>query len=362
MSVGPVAGVEVIPVPGIPEISAGDDVGAVVVAALRAAGLELRGGDIVVVASKVVSKAHGLRRYASRDSVIADETVRVVAERRAGDRVTRIVEAVAGPVMAAAGVDESNVGDAGGVLVLPRDPDEAAAELLAEVRGALGWAVDAPLGVIVSDTAGRPWRGGVVDFALGSAGVRVVEDHRGGVDADGRPLSVTVIAVADEIAAAADLVKAKAGALPVAIVRGLPWALGRGDRVGGALAGGGAGASTLVRRGPGDWFRLGPVEAVREALGVEPGSVESEAVGIRSVGQDPVEERLGRVLRLALHGFEAEATGAVTEVGITLEASDAYGLGRVVERALVAAASEDLALVVTREGATSARLVVSPRT
>jgi coenzyme F420-0:L-glutamate ligase / coenzyme F420-1:gamma-L-glutamate ligase len=331
--------VEVIAVPGIPEIREGDDLGAVIAAALEAADIGLAPGDILVVASKVVAKALGLRRSAPRDSVIADETVRVVAERRTGDRVTRVVESVAGPVMAAAGVDESNVGNDGGVLVLPRDPDDAAARLLAGLRAALAWPDGVALGVILSDTAGRPWRGGVVDFALGSAGVRVLDDQRGGLDADGRSLSVTVIALADEIAAAADLVKAKAGALPVAVVRGLPWATADPDE---------PGASTLVRTGTDDWFRLGPVEAVRAALGVQPGSSDSVKVGLRPVGPDPVEERWTRVLRLALHGVGAGATGTVTEEGIRLEASDAYLLGRVVERALVAAASEDLVLTETR--------------
>ena len=111
---------QVFAVPGIPEISTGDDLGAVIVSALTTSGRTLEPGDILVVASKVVAKALGLRRYASRDSVIAEETVRVVAERAAGDRVTRVVEAAAGPVMAAAGVDESNLGAAGGVLVLPQ--------------------------------------------------------------------------------------------------------------------------------------------------------------------------------------------------------------------------------------------------
>lgn len=354
--------VEVIAVRGIPEVREGDDLGAMVVRAVRAGGLELRAGDILVVASKVVSKSLGLRRYASRDSVIADETVRVVAERRTGDRVTRVVESVAGPVMAAAGVDESNVGDAGGVLVLPRDADGAAADLLAAVRRA--WAREVsgaevgPLGVVVSDTAGRPWREGVVDFALGSAGVRVLRDHRGGVDADGRELSVTVIAAADEIAAAADLVKAKSGALPVAIVRGLAWAGDDADE---------AGAAAMVRTGPGDWFRTGPVEAVRAALGVEPGSADSEAVGIRSAG--PLEDvgvRAGRVLALALHGLGPDVTGTVTGADgadgaarIALEASSAYLLGRVVERASVAAASEDLAVVGCEVSGTQAVMVLA---
>ena len=106
---------EVVAVPGIPEIREGDDLGAAIVSAVGAAGLVVAPGDVLVVASKVVAKAHGLRRYASRDAVVDDETVRVVAERRTGGRVTRVVESAAGPVMAATGVDESNVGADGGV-------------------------------------------------------------------------------------------------------------------------------------------------------------------------------------------------------------------------------------------------------
>jgi coenzyme F420-0:L-glutamate ligase/coenzyme F420-1:gamma-L-glutamate ligase len=198
--------------------------------------------------------------------------------------------------------------------------------------GALG-----ALGVVVSDTAGRPWRAGVVDFALGSAGVQVLKDHRGGVDADGRELSVTVIAVADEIAAAADLVKSKSGALPVALVRGLPWASEDPEEVG---------AGGLVRTGPGDWFRTGPVEAVRAALGVAPGSAESESVGVRAVGGlEEVGLRARRVLALALHGLGPDVTGSVSEGEVRVEAGSAYMLGRVVERVSVAAASEDLEVV-----------------
>jgi coenzyme F420-0:L-glutamate ligase/coenzyme F420-1:gamma-L-glutamate ligase len=147
---------------------------------------------------------------------------------------------------------------------------------------------------------------------------------------------VTVIAVADEIAAAADLVKSKSGALPVAIVRGLPWASDDPDEVG---------AGGLVRTGPGDWFHTGPVEAVRAALGVWPGSLESEAVGIRAVGGlEDVGERARRVLALALHGLGPGVSGTVTEGEVRVEVSSAYLLGRVVERVRVAAASEDLAV------------------
>lgn len=346
----------VIAVPGIPEVRAGDDLGRLIRDALDRAGLALQSGDILVVASKVVAKADGLRRHASRDDAIAAETVRVVAERVAGERVTRVVESAAGPVMAAAGVDESNVGDDGGVLLLPRDPDAAAARLLDQLRAALPWHDDAPLGLIISDTAGRPWRAGVVDFALGSAGVAVLDDHRGGLDADGRELSVTIIAIGDAIAAAADLVKGKSGALPVAIVRGLPWASTEPEV---------PGAQSLVRTGPDDWFRNGPVEALREALGVSAGSELSEQIGIRSLAPEDLPTRLQRALDLALHPLLDGVTGSVTDagsqegVGLRIEASEAYLLGQAVARARVALASEDLVAVEERRDGLSVHLRVN---
>lgn len=352
------ASFSVIAVPGVPEVRAGDDLGSLLRDALERAGLELEAGDILVVASKVIAKAEGLRTQTSRDEAIVAETVRVVAERLAGERVTRVVEAAAGPVMAAAGVDESNVGDDGGVLLLPRDPDAAAARLLDQLHRALSWPADAPLGVIVSDTAGRPWRAGVIDFALGSAGVTVLDDHRGGLDADGRELSVTVIAVGDAIAAAADLVKGKSGALPAAIVRGLPWTTTDHEA---------HGARSLVRTGPGDWFRSGPVEAVREALGVIAGSELSERIGIRSLAPEDVPTRLQRALDLALYPLRDTVSGAVTgaadgdpcdEVGLRIEGSDAYLLGQAVARARVALASEDLAATDERRDGSSVHLTV----
>lgn len=334
--------IEVFAVPAIPEVRPGDDLGRLIVDALVVAETALEPGDLLVVASKVLAKALGLRRYASRDSVIAAETVRVVAERSTGDRVTRVVEAAAGPVMAAAGVDESNLGDGGGVLPLPRDPDGAAADLLASVRRGLGWQPDDPLGVIVSDTAGRPWRSGVIDFALGSAGVQVLDDHRGRRDADGRPLSVTTIAVADEVAAAADLVKGKATSCPVAVVRGLPWATI--DRAA-------PGAASLVRTGPTDWFRTGHVEAVRAALGVDPGTPQSAAIGIPALGAEDPMVRAARTLRLALHplpGVSGDITHPRGGVNATVACSDPYLLGQAAGRIPIAAASEQLRVTEVR--------------
>ena len=187
----------------MPEIHAGDDLPAIVVATVGA----LEAGDVVVVSSKVVSKAEGRQVVAEdREQAITDETVRVVAVReQAGGGVTRIVENRLGIVGAAAGVDASNV-EPGTVLLLPVDPDASAARLRTALIAATGVAV----GVIVTDTLGRPWRHGQTDIAIGAAGIVLVDDLRGLPDASGRPMGVTVVAIADEIAALADLVKGKA--------------------------------------------------------------------------------------------------------------------------------------------------------
>ena len=288
----------VLPVTGLPEVQAGDDLAALVLTGLGRVGVDLVAGDVLVVSSKIASKALGLTAP-DRQAAIAAETVRVVAERRAVGRLTQVVEARSGPVMAAAGVDASNIGDADSadhVLLLPRDPDDVCRALLAALREASG--VDG-LGVVLSDTAGRPWRAGQVDIAVGAAGISVVDDLRGGVDADGRELAVTIRAVADEIASAADLVKGKADGVPVALVRGLP-----GVTVGGS-APGAVGARSLVRTGPGDWFALGHAEAVRAALGVLPGSALAERVGVMDVVPEPVSVRIGRAVAVALHDLES---------------------------------------------------------
>ena len=145
---------------------------------------------------------------------------------------------------------------------------------------------------MLSDTAGRPWRSGQTDFALGAAGVEVLDDLRGATDADGRALAVTSRAIADELAAAADLVKGKADAVPVALVRGAGAWVGSED---------GAGAAALVRTGREDWFGYGHAEAVRASLGVEPGSPAADECGIAAVHPEPVGDRIGRAVRVALH-------------------------------------------------------------
>jgi coenzyme F420-0:L-glutamate ligase / coenzyme F420-1:gamma-L-glutamate ligase len=288
----------------MPEVGPGDDLAGLIVAGLSARGLFLVEGDVVVVSSKVASKALGLVA-ADRSAAVTAATVRVVAERSLPDgRVTRVVESAAGPVMAAAGVDASNTGDLDGVLLLPTDPDGVCASLLPRLRAASR--VDR-LGVVLSDTSGRPWRVGQVDFALGSAGVQVVDDLRGGVDADGRELVVTERAVADEVAAAADLVKGKVDSVPVAVVRGL------GRFVTGAAEP--SGARSLVRTGPGDWFATGPAEAVRAALGVAPGSERSEQVGIASVAPEAAATKVSRAVAVALSGAGVD-DGVGIDVGV----------------------------------------------
>ncbi len=337
------AEVRLLPVLGLPEVRRGDDVADLVLTALRAQGDRLCPGDVVVVSSKVVSKSQGLLAPSGpdarldRDRVVREQTRRVVAERVSGGRMTRVVEAVAGPVLAAAGVDASNTGPDGGLLVLPAAPDAVAAALRADLLRRTGLLPDAALGVVVTDTAGRPWRVGQVDFALGSAGLAPAEDLRGGVDADGRPLEVTTRAVADEVAAAADLVKGKTSAVPVAVVRGLPQAW---------LSPAAPGSASLVRVGPGDWFALGHVEAVRAALGAPPGSPQSESVGVRSTEPEPLRDRAGRAVALALHtvpdgGADLEAGDEAT-VTVEVSAADPVALGRLVARLEVAAAAEAL--------------------
>ncbi|MGW3564163.1 coenzyme F420-0:L-glutamate ligase [Streptomyces sp. NPDC000941] len=267
--------------PGIPEVRPGDDLAKLIADAATAEGLPgLADGDVLLVTSKIVSKAEGrVVQAEDREAAIDAEAVRVVARRGR----TRIVETRHGLVMAAAGVDASNT-PAGTVLLLPEDSDASARRIQAGLRDALGVEV----GVVVTDTFGRPWRSGVTDVAIGAAGVRVLEDLRGGTDAHGNPLSATVVATADELASAGDLVKGKAGGLPVAVVRGLPHVVRTAgpdgtdhsgspeSRVSPSAAADPAdpadsadpdlGARPLIRGAADDMFRLGTSEAVREAV------------------------------------------------------------------------------------------------
>lgn len=233
-------------VEGIGEIRRGDDLAEVIVEHLAD---PLQAGDVVVVTSKVVSKAAGLATSGDREDLLAAETDRVVARRGR----TQIVRTHGGLTMAAAGIDASNL-DAGTVLALPRDPDAAAHQ----IRSALVRLTGVEVGVIVTDTAGRAWRVGQIDLAIGAAGIVPSLSFEGVEDAYGNVLAVTAPAIADEIASASDLVAGKLGGLPVVIVRGLPaeW-----------LDPEAPGATSLIRDEDGDLFGLGSRDAVLVAAG-----------------------------------------------------------------------------------------------
>ncbi|MEV7398744.1 coenzyme F420-0:L-glutamate ligase [Aeromicrobium sp. NPDC092404] len=232
------------PVEGIGEIRPGDDLASIVADHLDE---PLVDGDVLVVTSKVVSKAAGLATSGDRESLLDGETDRVVAHRGQ----TRIVRTHAGLTLAAAGIDASNV-EAGTVIPLPADPDGAARELRARLEELTG----VRLGVVVSDTAGRAWRIGQTDIAIGVSGVVPYVSFAGAQDAHGNTLAVTSPAVADEIAGTADLVAGKLDGHPVVVVRGLPpaWLVADGE-----------GASALVRDEDGDLFGLGARDAVLAA-------------------------------------------------------------------------------------------------
>jgi coenzyme F420-0:L-glutamate ligase/coenzyme F420-1:gamma-L-glutamate ligase len=243
---GTASTVEVLPVTGLPEFRPGDDLSAAIATCAR----WLRDGDVVVVTSKAVSKCEGRlvpapddaeERDLLRRKLVDAEAVRVLARKGR----TLITENRLGLVQAAAGVDGSNVG-AAELALLPVDPDASAARLRAGLRERLGVTV----AVVITDTMGRAWRNGQTDAAVGSAGLAVLHNYAGAVDAHGNELIVTEVAVADEIAAAADLVKGKLTGVPAAVVRGLP------------VSDDGSTARQLVRPGAEDLFWLGTAEAL----------------------------------------------------------------------------------------------------
>ena len=241
-------GYHVLPVRGLPELRPGDDL-----AGMLADAVDLQDGDVLVVTSKVVSKVEGRLvpvppgavREDVRLAAVESETVRVVA-RRGGSVIAQNRN---GLVLAAAGVDASNVRP-DEIALLPVDPDASAGTLRQRLHELTGRRV----AVVISDTLGRPWRVGQVDQAIGVAGLAPVRDARGTVDSYGAVLEVTEIAVADELASAAELVKGKTDAVAAAVVRGL------------ALTDDGRGATALVRPPEQDWFRLGTAEAHRSTV------------------------------------------------------------------------------------------------
>ena len=246
---GTASPIEILPVAGLPEFRPGDDLSA----AVAATAPWLRDGDVVVVTSKVVSKCEGRLVPAPQDAeerdrlrrrLVDEQAVRVLA--RKGQ--TLITENRLGLVQAAAGVDGSNVGR-DELALLPVDPDASAATLRTGLRERLG--VD--VAVVITDTMGRAWRNGQIDAAVGAAGLRVLHSYSGAVDRHGNELLVTEIAIADEVAAAADLVKGKLTAMPVAVVRGLPSHVVADD---------GTTARQLLRPGSEDLFWLGTAEAL----------------------------------------------------------------------------------------------------
>jgi coenzyme F420-0:L-glutamate ligase/coenzyme F420-1:gamma-L-glutamate ligase len=213
--------VRIVPLAGIPEVEPGDDLAALLGDAVERAG-GLQEGDVLVVAQKVVSKAEGRVEE-------ADDVLEVILREARGVRRRRgelvIAETEHGFVCASAGVDRSNTPGEGWVVLLPRDPDASAARL----RAALADRFGAAPAVVVSDSFGRAWRQGTTDVAVGVAGMRPLLDLRGTTDGRGRKLESTVIAIADELAGAAELVMGKAEGVPAALVRGYRTPVGEGS-------------------------------------------------------------------------------------------------------------------------------------
>jgi coenzyme F420-0:L-glutamate ligase/coenzyme F420-1:gamma-L-glutamate ligase len=249
---------EVVPVHGLPEIDAGDSLGELIARGLNSAGLEPADDDIVSIAQKAVSKAEGrirdlddvepgteARRLAERLRKDPRLVELILAESRAIVRAERdllIVETLGGWICANAGIDASNVRGAERVTLLPEDPDASARRIRAELAAAAG----VRPAVVVSDSFGRPWRLGQVDVAIGCAGLTPLDDWRGRTDADGKELAATVVAVADQAAGAADLVRGKDSGVPACLVRGLGEFVGADD---------GPGARAIQRPAPDDLFR-----------------------------------------------------------------------------------------------------------
>jgi len=286
---------EILPVYGIPDVTPGADLAALITEAAP----WLKDSDILVVTSKIVSKAEGRlvdvplagpEREAARAELLAAETARPVARRGH----TRIVQTHHGFVMASAGIDASNV-DRSRLVLLPKDPDASARSLCAALRERHGLRV----GVIISDTMGRPWRNGLTDVALGAAGIEPIRDHRGEIDPYGNELHLTQMAVIDELAGAAELVKGKCDQVPVAVVRGYH-----------AGTDAGPGAAVLVRDAEHDLFSLGTAEARAAGLGDGANLADAKAFGDGTI--EPA--LLARAIATVANGSSSTFTVAVGDL------------------------------------------------
>lgn len=305
---------EVVPLPTSARVGPGDDLAVLLLEAAAAAGVEFVDGDVVCVASKVVSKAEGATVampaaadvHAARRSLAAEQAVRVVAE----TPWVLVVETRHGFVCANAGIDTSNVAGGQGLL-LPEDPDAAAAALRAALRERAG----ADVGVVVTDTFGRPWRMGQTDVALGAAGVEALRDERGSADLEGRTLEVTMVAVADELAAAADLARRKADGTPFVLVRGAD------------VAGEGT-AGDLLRDASEDVFRTGGPTTVETAV-FAPAPVPWHGDPDRD---PPLVERAAQAAHAGAPDVDVSAVGVAGAIRLTF-AGDPVEVGRAVERA-----------------------------
>jgi coenzyme F420-0:L-glutamate ligase/coenzyme F420-1:gamma-L-glutamate ligase len=316
------------PVPGLPEFVPGDDLAA----AVADAAPWLADGDVIVVTSKIVAKVEGnlvrvepgTDRETARQQAIDAETVRVVARRGP----LRIVETRHGWVVAAAGIDASNVAvDA--LVLLPEDADDSARRLRAALQELLGVTV----AVVVSDTFGRPWRDGVTDVAIGAAGLPALIDHRGAVDPHGNRLETTQVAVVDELAAAADLVKGKLTGVPVAVVRGLEFAPPAPD----------PGTRPLVRLGAGDLFSAGtrdvvggraPSAELTPRPGAQAAITEAFRVAVAALPEFPV------VFRYGLDEDDEDGDAVDVHVAEPVTPAAALAVGALIGAALVQLSAE----------------------
>lgn len=304
---------EILPVEGIGDVTPGDDLAALIANAAP----WLRDGDVLVVTSKIVSKAEGRlvdvpvdgpEREIARGEVLAAETARLVARRGQ----TRIVQTHHGFVMAAAGIDASNV-DRAHVVLLPKEPDASARSLRAALRERHG--VD--VAVVVSDTMGRPWRNGLTDVALGAAGIDAIRDHRGERDPYGNELHITQMAVIDELAAAGELVKGKRDQVPVAVIRGYLAAATPDD---------GAGAAVLVRDAAHDLFSLGTAEARAAGLRAAASLTDTPPPGTEPVDPAAVDRAIAAVAGVVAPGTSfARVTDApvLTDAPVHAQPGDA---------------------------------------